>query len=345
MVPNPIGYFEVPKVIVAEILICSLIFWTIFVRKLITKEYSRIGIAALAVIFGLSFFHLVILKDTELFWGNIFRLQGVFLLWNLLILALVSWQFPFKKSFPSMAYATLGGLALSCFFYGTNHGGRIVGSLGEPNALAATAVFFFALTSGFKKPALTLLAWLLALGMVFVSGSRSGLLALSIVTFFLLATRFGFLSLKKRLIIALVLVFATYFTPFYQPPTWYEYRAEIWLTSFIAGQESLFIGHGFANTSQTLLQTSQQLENNIRYQFVDSAHNIFLEYFIQGGLFALISLLILMFLSIKKLLYVKQIPLLAAWIGLLVSFSFNPMSVVNLIALWWLIGQGLTEND
>ena len=80
--------FETPKVIVGEILIEVLVLLTFLKSRFQLRINPFTG--AVALLFLLSLIDLIFLRtDTTLF-GNPFRLQGVFLLWHLLVLAVVS---------------------------------------------------------------------------------------------------------------------------------------------------------------------------------------------------------------------------------------------------------------
>jgi O-antigen ligase len=264
----------------------------------------------------------------------------------LLIWALIAHKFPYQNSsWPRYAAVSLIGLVGACFLFGANQAGRIVGSLGEPNALAATAVFLTAITFGSKSKLLLAISTLICLGIVFVSGSRSSLLALGIMILYYILTYLKVLSTWQRFLIGLILVWICCTLPLLQPQFTFENRSEIWRTSLIAGFDSPIFGHGFGNTSQVLHQTSEKLQNNIRFENVDSAHNLWLDFWVSGGIVSLICLIFLICLSMKKQIHQDNLPLLSAWLGILVMFSFNPMSVVNLVELWWLIGLGLDQDQ
>ena len=189
-----------------------------------------------------------------------------------------------------------------------------------------------------------MLASLICLAIVFVSGSRSGLTAFLVTGLFLFMSARQIFSIPNRLGIGLIIILISFIVPFLQPRIWFEDRVEIWATALEAGFEAPIFGQGFGNSTQILHNTSEKLQNNVRFQFIDSGHNIFLEYWYSGGLLGLGSLIILIFLSLKKLIKKQQIALIAAWLGLLTMFSYNPMSVVNLVELWWLIGLGLEKD-
>lgn len=341
VVPNSISYFEIPKVFAAEALIVVLAILTFYHQGFSPKKYNRKGLLALLVIFTLSLLQILIFRQLEMFWGNQFRLQGIFLLWCLLVFSLVSSRIEPKTSWGNYAALSLIGLTASCFLFGANQAGRIVGSLGEPNSLATTAIFLWVFITGLKKPFFTSLGCIVAILIVFVTGSRSGLISLAIVGLFLGLARVKLLTISRCFQICLILVLISYSGPFIQQQTVFENRPEIWSTGLVAGIHAPIFGNGFGNVTQALNQTSWQIQNNVRFQFIDSSHNLFLEYFVEGGLIGLGSLIVLISLSIRSGIKGKSSTLLAAWLTILVMFSFNPLSAVNLVELWWLIGQGL----
>lgn len=328
------SYFEPPKVIIAEVLIQVMVVLTIIQRRFKFNQ-KQLFLAA-----GLSLLSIIqlLFGQKEMFFGNAFRLQGVFLLWHLLLFSLISSSLKLRLN-TKLIWVPYLLLFSSIWLFGGNEEGRKIGSLGEPNSLAATFIFLFPLLSSsgsllFKIPCL-----IITVIVIYLSGSYSAFIALILELIFLGLIKFK-LTLKKAFLTCLILILLSMSLPFLQVSRIYENRAEIWQTAFMAGFSSPIIGGGFGNITNTLKETSWKISNNVRFQFVDSSHNIFLDYFVQGGLIGLTILISLLFLSLKSLLEREQKTFLTAFLGLLVMFSFNPLSVVNLIELWWLIGQG-----
>lgn len=58
----------------------------------------------------------------------------------------------------------------------------------------------------------------------------------------------------------------------------------------------------------------------------------------QGGIIGLTVILSIIYLSLKGLIVQKQTYSIASFIGILVMCMFNPMSIVNLIQFWWIVG-------
>lgn len=128
------------------------------------------------------------------------------------------------------------------------------------------------------------------------------------------------------------------FLPFQESFGFFENRSDIWQTAIAAGFKSPVIGHGFGNIQEPMRETAVELNNNVQYQVVDSAHNFLLDFWIQGGTVGLAAVLILIYLTIKSFIRHKKIIELTAFLGLMTAMLFNPVSVVNLLAFWWLIG-------
>ncbi|MBI2020707.1 O-antigen ligase family protein [Candidatus Daviesbacteria bacterium] len=339
----PVGTspFETPKVILAEVLIEVLLFLTLIKTKFSLKSFLNPAGLGLGILLILTIIHLLFFRTETTFFGNSFRLQGVFLLWHLAAF----WWLSKNIDLPSKVYRfslfTLTILTMSAYILGGDINGRAFGTLGEANSLAAAAIFFlpFGLIN---TPRWTKFVSLFLAGLIILaSGSRAGVSALLIQLIFL-GLLFGIrLNLTKTLITSLVLGLTTFILPIWAGGGWYENRAEIWQTSLFAGSFSPIFGQGFGNSQQAIHQASLILNNNVQYQFVDSAHNIFLDFWVQGGLLGVSSLAIIIIFSIEKLLVRKQVRELLILLGLLVTLSFNPLSVAILVFFWWTLGQGL----
>lgn len=336
-VPLLNSYFEPPKVIIAEVLIQIMA-----ILAIITKQF-KLSLRQLLVgsLFILSLIHLL-LGEEEMFFGNAFRLQGIFLLWHLLVFFLISSKLRVRLWTKGVWVAYLL-LFASIWLFGGNEEGRKIGSLGEPNSLATTFLFMFPLVFISSKIYIKIISLLIIVIAVYFTGSYSAVIALSIELLFLSLIKFK-LNLKSALIISLFLSLLTMLLPFLQVSKIYENRAEIWQTALVAGWDQPIIGNGFGNITNSLKEASWKISNNIRFQFVDSSHNILLDYWVQGGLVGLIIFISLLTLSIKNLIRKQETVLLTAFLGILLMFLFNPLSVVNLIELWWLIGQGFDNH-
>lgn len=343
VIPFGISPFEAPKVILFEIFTGLLIFIQIIhFKKIHLKKYLNPQLVFILILFILSLDDLLLFPNKGAFFGNPYRLQGIFLLWNLLIFSQVT------RGIKMHLVKIIIPLSFFCLFLGTiilgvNQSGRAFGTLGEPNALAATAVFIFPFIFFPYKWFIKLGSLLTTITIILLSGSRAGLIAFFIqIIFILLHLKFK-LSIKVAIIISIILISLSLTLPFTQSSSWFENREQVWQTSFKAGLDSLLIGHGFGSVQDTIHKTSVKLNNNVQYQVVDSSHNFLLDYWIQGGAVAVFSILMLIGLSIHGLISHRRFLELTAFLGLITTMLFNPLSVVNLLAFWWLIGQGFDK--
>ena len=300
--------FEIPKVILAEILIEFLFVFLILKSKFLVKKIQKKLLIPIVIIFLLS------LNLSGSFFGNEFRMQGIFLLWHLMLFALISSVYKLKiLDFKYLKYLLIAELILG-FMIGFTVDGRIVGTIGEPNALASFAVFLLPFSGNF----------ILSIIVIFLTGSRAGLIAfvIGIIALFLVKRKF---KLNKIVLICVTLILFSLLVPFVtNPESIYENRSEIWKTAIQTGLKSPILGNGFGN-----------IELGPR---IDSSHNIILDWWVQGGTVGLTAFLSLVYFTIKNFLYKNKTLYLISFLGLFTTMLFNPASVVNLIAFWWLIG-------
>lgn len=338
--PVGLSWFEPPKVIVAQILIEILTVTYLFKRKI---NISKKVLVPIVLLILLTIIHIIFFRTQTTFFGNSFRLQGIFLLWHLLLFAFISSQIKLPK-IPFFVYLIpLLGLVASSFYFGKNEIGRSLGSLGEPNALAATAIFLFPfLVFSKSNKIIKAMCAGLVLWLVIVSGSRAGLIALGLQILFLVLSKY--ISLKRAVLICLLTLTLTLTFPFIESGGWYENRSEVWQAALAAGYLNPIFGGGFGNIEKLLPKGSQIVNNNAQYQYVDSSHNFLLDYWVSGGLIGISLMLFLLFKTIKNFIFEKKRLEITAFLGLITVMSFNPVSVVTLVVFWWLIGQGLTST-
>ena len=348
LVVFPIGVtqFEIPKVFLAELAIFLLLLLKLLKLKKITWDWlSWLPVRLIGLIIGLSLIHLLFFSTQTTLFGNIFRLQGIFPLWLLLILALTSREIKLTIIPANLPLVVLIAVAGSVILFGTNSAGRAVGFLGEPNALAATAIFLWPWIY-FQQP--TTLTWKKVLACVCVifvlilSGSRSGVIAFVIqLTLLVLMKRF---TLAKSALVALGLFGLSLFLPLWERNLVFENRAEVWMTAWWAGWKNPILGNGFGNIESALRASAISLTNNLRFQYVDSSHNLLLDWWVQGGIIGVGLLLSLIFISFRKFIDHKKPLELVLILGLLTVMQFNPVSVVTLVGFWWLLGQGFKRD-
>jgi hypothetical protein len=345
VIPVGISPYETYKVIIAEILIETLLFIRLIhpksfgFRKFHKQQIILVGLFSVLIIIDS-----IIFKSSTNIFGNPFRLQGVLLLCHLLVFSLLSSII--KLKIPGFVPITsLFLLVITTLFIGTNINSRFFGPLGEPNALAATAILIFPFIFFYQKLPYKIIGLLLTISVIVLSGSRSGMIAISIQILFLVLSCKTKISLSKIFLICLSFVVLSLSLPFFENHSGiYENRLTVWQTALSAGLKSSIIGSGFGAVESTIHSAALNLNNAVRVQVVDSSHNFILDFFIQGGIIGLLILGSLLFLSTKNLILSSKKMELAVLLGLMTAMSFNPASIVTLIGFWWTVGQGFSGN-
>lgn len=345
--PFGTSFFEGAKVYAVEVVVLLLLLLQLFSKEGIAfKNYKKHLLLCVGVLLLITIYHSFFHQSATLFFGNAFRLQGTFLLWMLLLFTLLSSRISIEKYIKPIGVSLVIFVQLVCalLFIGVG-ADRPIGTMGEPNALAADVLFlwpFLAFAWPKKLPLriLSLVGLVCAFLILFVSGSRSGFIALIVQGSFLL----GIKVFPKRQMIALILAFAvlaiSLALPFFAHRNEYEDRGEIWTAAVVAASANPILGVGFGNAEYSLHSANVKLHNHLPGYYVDSAHNIFLDWFIQAGFVGLAVFIFLLYQTFQTFLRKQQTRNLVLLLGLLTALSFNPASVVSLIGLWWLIGQG-----
>ncbi|OGD83982.1 hypothetical protein A2165_02800 [Candidatus Curtissbacteria bacterium RBG_13_40_7] len=351
--PFPLSPYEKPKILTAEIVIQMLVIITIYKGlKKFTKKLDKHFLIVSSIILLISVLHLLFLRSLTAFWGNAIRLQGIFLLWHLIVFSLVSSGFKFDK-IPKF-FPLMSTIAILIFALVLNRdlNNRAVGTLGEPNSLAAMAIFIwpFLYTLKFSRKMREIFAKTSALLFVIIiillSNSRSGFVALSIQLIFLANITLFKMSYVKASIISIFFLGTSLILPFLAKATALENRAEIWQIAVKAGFDKPIFGYGFGNLETAISDFSQSFNyNNVRYQYVDSSHNFILDWWLQAGVIGLLVIFYLTLKSVSNFALFKENRNLLAFLGVITVLSFNPASVVSLIHFWWLIGQGFARHQ
>ena len=332
----------------AEILISLLFITTIFKKDFIFfRKSDKVLVYILIAVFILTFVHVIFSPTALVLFGNKTRAQGTILLSFLLLFSYLS----SKVELPDFKYKLYPLILVVIFilsFLIGNQTGRAVATIGEPNALAAFVIFlwpfiFFSKFESKKKEfMIRSVCLLLALTIILLSGSRSGLLAFGIeILFYFLASVIK-LPLKKIIIFALFLIVIAYALPFLDKSL-YENRVDVWSNAFISGMANPIIGVGFGNAEIAMRNTSLKFHDMLIGYYVDSAHNIFLDWWIQGGIVGIILLFMIILKTVKNLYKKHKKFELIIFSGIIVMLSFNPGSVVTLLGFWWLVGQSFGE--
>lgn len=343
--------FEFPKVILFEIFIFASVLWVLLKNSV---NFTKIKAFIVHNRWFIPLFILILLDllffqtNTSLF-GNPYRLQGIVLLIQLVFFSfLVNIQENHHKNLLDISFFSiliLFGLTIVLGY--TEESGRYVGTVGNPNALSAVALFSWPYLLTFRKLSSNRLRLFVGifcvLTLIFLSASRSALIGffLQISILYLIRRK---VSITKSVKISLLLLVLCLVLPLISNSGLLENRAEIWRTAVVSGFTSPIIGHGFGNIEQSLHQTAETLKNNLRFQYVDSSHNILLDWWVQGGIVGLCIILLIIFTTLKNLINHNQIYKIVSFIGILAMFMFNPMSIVNLIQFWWIVGQNNTNS-
>ena len=141
--PLKLSPYEKPKVIIFELAVQLLIVILLITKKVIFKKVSLSLLFILALIGLISIYHLLFSHSTLTLFGNPIRFQGTFLLWHLMAFSAIS-SFVMVRKIPALVPIASALLLLAGALYlNTNINGRAVGTLGEPNALAAVAIFIW----------------------------------------------------------------------------------------------------------------------------------------------------------------------------------------------------------
>lgn len=330
VLPFGTSWYEIPKVTVTLILIAIqsiLFFWH-------GRPWRRIYIVYL-ILFSLTLLSLFWQWTPQTFFGNPYRLQGILTLWGLLLWSLVATRLPKTKSTPKFALGALFLTLLIALVGRLDPAGRAVGSIGEANSLGAFSLFLFPQTGMF----LSLLPTAIIL---FVSGSRSAAIG------FLAGALIWVGSHRRRLphytVIATVILITSLALPFFDLSRTFDSRAIIWRTALAAGSEKPLFGWGVGNIEVGLRSAAEHQQTSLRYQYVDSSHNVLLDWWVQGGLVGLGSFLTFLILSIRGLIRRKDMATLASLYGMLAVMLFNPVSIAILVPFWWCVGRGLSDK-
>jgi O-antigen ligase len=345
--PIGVSYFESPKIYLTEIIVFLLLITEIFLSKFSKYIFNKKVIISFTVLILLTIIDLVFFAKPTTFFGNSFRLQGVFLLWILILFSFLSANIPL----PRLPIYLLTGILilqfLAVLFISGGISERAVGTIGEPNALAAVVLFiwpFIWYTKQKSSYVFKIISLIITALIIFLSGSRSGMIAFIIQFVFIVSTARFYIPAKYVVIFCFILLLLSWALPFADQTNPYERRSDIWNIALNAGLEKPVIGYGFGNTEYAIHDVSVQDGNKLGKSYVDSSHNIFLDWFVQGGIVGLGIFLFLLFRSMMVFIYRQDARSIVLLLGLISALSFNPASIVSLIALWWLIGQGTLKT-
>jgi O-antigen ligase len=129
--------------------------------------------------------------------------------------------------------------------------------------------------------------------------------------------------------------------PFLDRETVYENRTDIWKSALLAGYEYPVTGWGVGNAEVAFKEYNTRLYNRLQGYYVDSSHNFILDWWVQGGVVGLGLVVLGLWDAGKRYIVSHDRHRLLLLLGIFTVSLFNPLSVVNLLHFWWLIGHGL----
>ncbi|MDQ3099527.1 MAG: O-antigen ligase family protein [bacterium] len=346
-----VSMYETPKLVAAQLMFLGLfILAAIYIFKYRPTFPGRMYFIFTGILIFLLCLHLLLFNSPAILWGNIFRFQGTFLLILLLCFSFIASFFKPTRVYYFAGLATLVATTVLTLLLDANISGRAIALLGEPNMLAEAIIFIWPwaflipISHPYRKVALRVGVVIMALLLLWLSGSRSGMLGFGVQSILL----FAYFCVPKKFALSVPAVFgiilACSVVPLLERDRTWENRGEIWLTAAVAGSASPIIGNGFGSVETSLYRAAVKVENTLRYEYVDSSHNILLDWWVQGGLIGLGVFLVLICYSFYRFIQVKDVLMVVLLAGVLCTLFFNPASIVALVHLWWLIGRGFDRN-
>ncbi len=342
--------YEAPKfyAFIISMIPLSIWYWYVSRKKLPSVSLFGwvvllfLGILLVADIFGLD-------PRTSLL-GNTYRMQGFVLWFFSVVLFFLVYLLPteHKEKLYKMtsSIATVTGFVLcaitlvQAFLLFVLHDstiphyqGRIVATLGNPNFLGGylTMLLPFIILSIWKKNIWIKLFVTVMFGLsVFLTDSRSAVLA-TLVTMGI----FGIQSLSKRKQVAIygILGFISIMSLYvfsnsranHRFSMW-DNREIIWTEGIKAMSASPILGYGQDNYELIFPKD--------RFMKVDNAHNIFLEIGVGSGIVGLVIFGVILYLGFMR----SELAVRLVLIAFIINASTNPVSVVQIILLWFLLG-------
>jgi len=354
ILPFSFSPYELPKVIAFLLAISITSGWLLFknFRQISLSSFFSLHLLIFYILMGLGLYHLLLSGfSQDLLWGNVWRPQGTLPYLALFLLFIYTKQLPFNKNlFAKTAAWSLTLVLLLTFIIGPRESFRFIGPLGEANSLGATVLFFFPFITILPKSKLKSGSLFAAIALVLLTGSRSSLLGLFAESVILFLLPYRRLFITGSLITLFLFIFALILPLIPHPipadvSLRFENRADVWTVAVAAGTRYPFLGTGFGSIQESLKEQAILTDHFLRLQPVDSAHNLFLNWWISTGLTGVILLTAIIILVLLNLYKSGQIILFSSLIGLLLIQSFNPVSIVTLIHFWWLLGIGLKTSS
>ncbi len=335
----PLVFFsEIFRVIVFQIaIILASVLYLLTIKRWSWPPLSVLGLI------GLTMIQLVLIPESRQIFGYPLRLQGVFFLWHLLALFIIFRGYSLQSLPKIWILASLATLFGSIFVFPFNQAGRATGLLGEPNALAAVAIFLWPLVF-YKQNRIVQLAGLgLCGGIIFFTASWSALVALTLQLLVLILLKLRW-RISRVATVCLFLYLLSFSLPFLEQESTWESRQGIWQLAWQAGWKAPLIGYGFGRGLPVIHDEARQQQSPLSYEVVDSSHNLFLDYWLQGGAIGLGLLVLLCIQAVTRAVKNKDSLTFSLLLGLMTVLTFNPLSVVTLAQFWLLLGSGQSSG-
>ncbi len=327
------GHYEAPKVIWFLTGIVGIIFFWIYrVLKekknfdIVKSDYFFLGWLALLLIsslFGIHPFESII--------GGSYRHQGLIFFIGLWLvgktIGILSSQ---QKALlvKNMGFAVLiqSLVVLYQLTFGHLYFGKPLGTLGETNAVMA----FIAIGMCFIYVSQSLFYLILPYILVLMSGSRSGLLSLTIFSGIFLnklpsrIKNIGWAILMSASILAVLFVSAK------KGESFFENRPVIWNLAIQEISTRAVLGFG-AETGEVVFDNAfVKIKTPLADLIIDRAHNLFLDVAMWSGVAGLIFFTGWLYLSFRD---IKDLNLKFAFASFLIYSMFQPLSIVHWILL------------
>lgn len=340
---NPFGdySFELPKIFVFQLVVDVLfIIWILKGKNIPLHEYSKVYIGGIGVLVALSLAQFFVLPHVqEGMFGTIFRLSGIYLFFHIVLFSVLSihanTSVLYKYAPASAFFLLLSSLVLVNLVTG-----RSIGFLGEAHSLAGVCLFLCALSLGNSSRVFKTVGVFCSVLPIILSQSRSGLIGLIVIILFYFLTGILKLSLLKGVVIVGIVLLASLFLPYLEKGAVYENRWEIWQSSINGGNKNPVLGFGIGSQDYVIRQGSREVGTLTQWQSVDSAHNIFIDYYVQMGVVGVLSLLVLIFGAVRGFIHQQNPVLLSALLGIMTVLLFNPVSIAVLAPFWFLLTVG-----
>ena len=152
------------------------------------------------------------------------------------------------------------------------------------------------------------------------------------------------MSVLLSICVCLFIIIPALVYPFFEKPKFYEDRAKIWSVCLKAGLQKPLFGHGFGNTDKAMDVFSRQNNNILNFQKVDSCHNLFLDWWLTGGITGLILITVLIITSFYRLAVSGNLIYTSLLMGIVTASLFNPLNINGQLFLSYLLGQGFLRT-